>query len=197
MRKFNFSFVVNRWKPPTTNLRRPTSNSQTKILQWMFNVRCWLLDVSHLFTLALAFATVFLCSCRTAAPLPPVNLAEPGWSTHQGQAIWKPNQAAPEIVGDLLAATRTNGDAFIQFTKTPLPLATARKNSKQWSLEFPLQNKRYAYRGEPPARIVWFQLARHLQNEPLAAGWSWHEADGGWRLENPGTGENLEGAFNP
>src|SRR5258708_3062502 len=45
--------------------------------------------------------------CRTAAPLPVVNLKEPGWTVREGQAVWRRDRKAPEIAGDILVATRS------------------------------------------------------------------------------------------
>src|SRR5213593_2130154 len=61
-------------------------------------------------------------ACRTAPPLAPANLSEPGWRIREGQAVWRPKIEAPEIAGELLVATHPNGQTFLQFTKTPLPL---------------------------------------------------------------------------
>ena len=141
---------------------------------------------------------VGLTACRTTNPLPPVNLAETGWTIRQGQAVWKPDRRAPEMVGDILVATHGDGRAFVQFTKTPLPFAVAQQSREAWSLEFPLMSQRFAYRGRPPERIIWFQLARHSTGSPIGKSWLWREVENeNWHLENRSTGETLEGAFNP
>ena len=141
---------------------------------------------------------VFLTGCRTVAPLPPANLAEPGWQIRQGQAVWQPNRQSPEIVGELLVATRSGGEAFVQFTKNPFPFAVARTTTNSWQAEFPAANKFYSGHGAPPARLIWLQLARWLQNEPLAAKLQATNMDAHrWRLENKSSGEVLEGYFNP
>jgi len=148
--------------------------------------------------LAILFSVLFLCSCHSIAPLPPVNLSEPGWKLQQGQVVWTPKRNAPEIVGDVMVATQPDGRAFAQFTKTPLPIITVQKTANTWSLDAPLENRHYAYPGQPPARVLWFQLIRHTVGEPLGKDWKWSDtADGGWRLENLSTGEIAEGAFNP
>jgi hypothetical protein len=135
-----------------------------------------------------------LTACRTVS-LPPVNFSEPGWSLHQGQAVWRPRRDAPEIAGELLAATRADGSAFAQFTKTPFPFAIAQMTATGWKIEFPPQNKHYSAPSTPPARIVWFQLANALAGKPLAKNWSWTKSEAGWYLENSSTGESLEGYF--
>jgi hypothetical protein len=136
-----------------------------------------------------------LCGCFTMRPLPKVNLSDPGWTIRQGQAVWQPpGPKSPEIAGELLLATRPDGSTFVQFTKTPFPIAIAQTTSNGWQIEFPPQNKRYAAPGKPPARIVWFQLAHALTGKPVAKGWMWHNADDNWQLKNS-SGESLEGYF--
>ena len=141
---------------------------------------------------------VGLSACRTAPPLAQVNLAEPGWQVRQGQAVWQSNRRAPEIAGELLVATRQGGEAFVQFTKTPFPLVVARTTSNSWQIEFAAANKSYAGHGQPPARLVWFQLGHFLKHEPLAANYRGTNIDAQrWRIENKSTGEALEGYINP
>ena len=134
-------------------------------------------------------------ACRTLPPLPSVNLAEPGWTVREGQAIWRPKRAAPEIAGEILVATQHDGRALVQFTKTPFPFVSARTQTNAWQIEFPTQNKRYSGRGEPPARLLWFQLPRVISGAPTLKGWTWHSEAERWRLENVSTGESLEGYF--
>lgn len=109
--------------------------------------------------------------------------------------MWRRNRKAPEIAGDFLAATRSDGSAFVQFTKTPIPFAVAQMSSKGWQIEIPPQNKRFSGPGSPPSRIVWLQLANELLDKPLAKRWTWTETGGNWRLQNSSTGESLEGYF--
>jgi hypothetical protein len=137
-----------------------------------------------------------LCGCLTAPPLPKVNLSESGWTVRQGQAIWKPKREGPEIAGELLLATRPDGSAFVQFTKTPIPFVIAQITPKEWQIEIPPQNRRYARHGKPPARVAWFQLAKAETGKPVAKPWVWNNSDTNWELKNPSSGESLEGYFN-
>ncbi|MFM2081935.1 MAG: hypothetical protein RL380_626 [Verrucomicrobiota bacterium] len=121
--------------------------------------------------------------CRTT-PLPPVDLAAPGWQTHPAQAVWRPNRHAPELVGELLYATRTNGESLVQFSKNPFPLVTAQTTRHAWRIEFAAVGKKYSAPGIPPARLLWFQLAPLAHTNHL-------------RLENNSTGEALEVFANP
>jgi hypothetical protein len=133
--------------------------------------------------------------CLTGPPLPKVNLSEPGWNIRQGQAVWRMKKDAPEIAGEVLAATRADGSAFVQFTKTPFPFAIAQMSPRGWQVEFPPQNRHFAAPGSPPARIVWLQLANALLGKPVAKGWTWHNSDTNWQLKNSSSGESLEGYF--
>lgn len=137
-----------------------------------------------------------LSACRTVPPLPGINLAEPGWTIHQGQAVWCPHRGTSGVAADVLLATNPDGRVFLRFAKTPLPLAVAQKTSLAWQLEFPLRHKRYAGRGAPPDRLIWFILPVALSGAPPPPPWSWHRpGSGNWRLVNPRTGESLEGFF--
>jgi hypothetical protein len=65
-----------------------------------------------------------------------------------------------------------------------------------WQVEIPVENKRYAGRGQPPARLFLLWLPRALTGQTLPLGWSWSKLENGaWRLLNPSTGEALEVYF--
>jgi hypothetical protein len=151
---------------------------------------CYIRHFSRLIGFILA---ANLCGCLSLRPLPKADLSQPGWTLRQGQAVWKPpGRTSPEIAGELLLATRTDGSAFVQFTKTPFPFIIAQSTSNRWQLEIPPQNKRYTEPGKPPARIVWFQLVNALAGKPLAHGWTWHDSGTNWELKNS-SGESLAG----
>ena len=139
-----------------------------------------------------------LLGCRTVRPWPPVNLAEPGWHVRQGQAIWRPNRQAPEIAGELLVATRPDGNAFLQFSKNPFPFVVARMRPDEWRIEFLQPHKTYTGHGALPARLIWLQLANWLEGNALPKVYSHQESSTNhWRLENHNTGEVLEGYLKP
>lgn len=141
---------------------------------------------------------MLLMACRTTGPGPQMNLSEPGWTTRTGQAVWRPNAKAPEIAGDIVLATNPDGRAFVQFSKGPLTVAVATKTAGAWHAEFPMQNKRFSAPGKPPARLVWLVLPAAVLKGQAAKPWTWQSvADDHWRLENPRTGETLEGFFSP
>jgi hypothetical protein len=137
-----------------------------------------------------------LTACRTAQQLPPLNLTESGWTTRQGQAVWRSKKGAPEISGELILATHTDGRSFVQFTKTPLPFVVAQTGTNFWQAQFVPNNKIYSGHGQPPARLVWLQLPRCLLGITPPKPWSWQRLENhGWRLENRFSGELLEGYF--
>jgi hypothetical protein len=139
-------------------------------------------------------ALCLLAACRTAPTLTVVNLAEPGWGTRQGQAIWRSHTMAPEIAGELFVATHPDGRTFLQFTKTPLPFIVVQTTTNSWAIEFVAENKTYSGRGQPPARLAWLELPRCLAGADPLAPWKWETLDAGrWRLESAATGEMLEG----
>jgi hypothetical protein len=140
---------------------------------------------------------VLLTACRTAAPLPKIDLSEPGWTVHQGQAVWRANSGAPEITGDLLLATNADGRVLVQFTKTPFPTIVAQTTPGFWQIESPAENRHHTGRGAPPERLLWFQLPRALSGSTLPHVWSWRNSPDNWQLENSATGESLQGYLSP
>lgn len=132
--------------------------------------------------------------CATIGPLPAADLSAAGWTVKRGQAVWKFGNDAPEIVGDLLVAARSNGELFAQFSKTPLTVATARYDGKNWELDLAMFQRRIARHGPPGDRFALFQVARQINGTSLPKPWVFStKADGRWRLENPQTGEYVEG----
>ncbi|HZF01790.1 MAG TPA: hypothetical protein VE344_07840 [Methylomirabilota bacterium] len=148
--------------------------------------------------LLLFLIAVLVTGCKTATPLPPMDLSASGWRVQQGQAIWKPPQNRPELAGDLILATNANGNYFIQFSKTPFSIVTAEVEDEQWEIRF--GEDKYAWRGGgiPPDHFLWFQLPRAFLGEDLNDGWKFERGFGNlWRLENPETGETFSGEFFP
>ena len=149
------------------------------------------------------FAVWLLClaalatGCRTSNPLPPADLSAPGWRLRHGQAVWKPTRSRPELAGELILATRANGDIFVQFAKPPFALATAQLANGHWQIEFGSNEHRWSGQAEPPSHFVWFQLPRALAGETLKNWLFTLSGQDSWRLENIRTGETLEGGFFP
>jgi hypothetical protein len=139
-----------------------------------------------------------LTGCRTAHPLPPVNLSEPGWTIHEGQALWRANKDAPEIAGELTVATHGGNSSFVQFTKTPVPFIVAQSGSNSWQIHSVPDNRTYSGHGPPPARLFWLQLPRCLAGEPPPKKWRWETLPNDrWHLYSLSTGESLEGYLAP
>src|SRR5437660_1653021 len=92
--------------------------------------------------------------CQTLPPFSPLDLQEPGWRVREGQAVWKRQRRAPEVAGEIIVATRPNGQAFVQFSKNPFPLLIAQTAADAWEVQLPTENKRYSGRGQPPARLL-------------------------------------------
>jgi hypothetical protein len=137
-------------------------------------------------------------SCRSLPPLPPADLSAPGWRVQPGQAVWKPAKNRPELAGELLLASNTNGNFFVQFTKTPFALATAQRVGDRWQIELGAGDYRRSGRGRPPARFAWFQLPAALAGTAVSGDWNFDlVATNSWRLENHRTGEALEVSFFP
>ncbi|MGZ4964995.1 MAG: hypothetical protein ACXWBP_09445 [Limisphaerales bacterium] len=136
-----------------------------------------------------------LAGCRTMKPLPPANLKEPGWTVREGQAVWKRQANAPEIAGEILVATRTDGQAFVQFSKNPFPLVIAQSTPKGWQVETPTENKFHSGHGKPPARLIFLYIPRLLASEPAPQGWTYEKLGDGYKLENHKNGESLEVYF--
>jgi hypothetical protein len=137
-------------------------------------------------------------SCRTAKPLPAANLSASGWHVLQGQVLWKPDRKRSEVAADFLLATNVTGDLFVQLTKDPFPLVTAEVLGHEWQIQF--EGGKYSWHGNgaPPKRFPWFQFPRALSGEQLAGPWRFENvSSNSWRLENPKSGETLEGGFFP
>jgi len=154
----------------------------------------------RLFPLFLTLAAAFLggFGCRTTTPMPAINLSAAGWHVAQGQAVWKPPGNRPELAGDLLVATNDNGNCFIQFSKTPFEIATARVDDGRWQVRFGTDQYSWTGRGAPSPRFVWFQLPPALAGKLLIDGWKFERSSGNlWRLQNSRTHEALSGEFFP
>ena len=130
--------------------------------------------------------------CVSMPKLPAIDTSAPGWKMRQGQALWRNKSNAPEIAGEIVLATNTNGAAFLQFLKNPIPLVTAQITSRQWQIEFIPEKRSFAGPGKPPKQLLWLHLLRGLQSTtpppPLELA---KTTDGGIRIENTRTGERV------
>ena len=136
-------------------------------------------------------------SCATS-PLPPADLEAPGWQVRHGQAVWRPRRDAAELAGELLVATHPDGDFVVNFSKPPLDLVVARRSGTRWQIDYPLEARRLAGHGAPPARLLWLHLADALSGRPTRPPVTFEpSARRTWRLSNPKTGESIEGFLTP
>lgn len=136
-----------------------------------------------------------LTACRT--PPAPVAAVDPA-GVRTGQAVWRPAAGAGEVAGELLVVTQADGARLVEFAKPPHSLAQARLGAAGW--EFTAPGRRVLRgRGTPPGPPVWPALLLWLRNGEPPTGWQAEgpAADGSWRLENPATGERLEGFLSP
>jgi hypothetical protein len=141
---------------------------------------------------------LFFVSCRNVQPLPAVNIHEPGWTVRQGQAVWQSKEGAERITGDLLLATRVDGQSLVQFSKMPFPTIVARISPGQWQAQFFPQNRTLSGRGQLPVELLWFQLPDAMAGKTLNRPWRFEQSESdGWRLRNEATGEYLEGYLAP
>ena len=147
---------------------------------------------------ALGLALLAWVSCSTVKNLPPVDVSAPGWGVRSGQAVWQPDRIHAELTGDLILATNANGDFFVQFLKTPLPVVTAQSVNGAWQIEFGANEHHWQGRGQPPARFGWLQLPAALAGGHLPGDWQFTgKTPGSFQLQNRSTGESLEGEFFP
>lgn len=136
---------------------------------------------------------LFFSGCATT----PENLftvSGTGWTVQQGQALWTPRRGAPQIGGDLVVATDSYGRALVQFEKMPLSLVTAQVSPEFWTIRFPQGGGFWKGHQPAPTRTIWLYLPAALAGKPLPEPLHFNQEHGGnWRLENPKTGEILEG----
>lgn len=141
--------------------------------------------------LALAFAGP---ACVTR-PMPPWDIAAPGWQRHGFAAVWRPDSQSPEIAGELLLAEHPDGSRWVQFSKQGLPVVVARSGAAGWEIGSPLRKRTFRGTGRPPGRIVWFRIRRDGPGSGTDGGWTattGPDGRGGWILERARTGERLE-----
>jgi hypothetical protein len=95
----------------------------------------------------------------------------------------------------VIVATHPSGGSYVQFSKT-LPILSARLSPGGWEFEASSENKRYAGRGKPPARIVWLQMLRALEGQEISGRWIIARPSAEYiALENQNKGERLQVYF--
>jgi hypothetical protein len=123
------------------------------------------------------------------------DLNEPGWTTQRGQAVWHPRRKAPELAGEWLTARHPDGRWLVQFAKPPLSLCSAQGDGRRWEIDFGA--RRFRGVGQPTQRCLWMFWPTFLAGQPLPAKLLGLAGQDRWRLENPRTGETIEGVVLP
>jgi hypothetical protein len=144
-------------------------------------------------------ALFLLAGCHTPPKLlPPVRVDGPGWVLRQGQARWLPQRAGMVIAGEILYAAHPDGSFVIEFGKPPIPLVSAQFQAGRWQVVYPTFKKQADGRGALPAKHLWLLLPAALRGEPLPKGIVFDRLpEQRWHLENPRTGEYIEGFLLP
>ena len=133
-----------------------------------------------------------LSGCRTATPLPEVDLFGSEWKVWQGQALWKPGADRPRIAGDLIAARHVNRDVLVSFANPPVHIFTAQTGDGKWTIDFVERSHSYAGRGRPPKRFVWFRIPELLDGGELPSPWEVERLEKDeWVLRHPKRGESI------
>ena len=162
--------------------------------------RDWLFPLFPPIQLLSFFASLLLfalCGCysHTEYTWTPTNISGPGWASYNGQAVWKPTPRVPELTGDVFVAVNTNGNAFIQFSKT-LPFLTAQLGLLRWQVSIPSQKQVYSGGYPLPSHFAWLQLPGLLEGLPSTSPWVVTGSAASWQINNPNSGESLSGYLN-
>jgi hypothetical protein len=144
-------------------------------------------------------ASLPLCSgCRTPRASDLFATTGPGWRIQEGQALWRPRKGMPELGGDIVMASNSDGRCVVQFMKTPMSLVLAQTSRTNWLIEFPPRNMGFMGKGSPPKRFAWLHLHAAFVGDTLPPGFGFQrKPDNGWRLENERSGESVEGFLGP
>jgi hypothetical protein len=150
------------------------------------------------FWVALLAGLALCCGCRTPKESDLFTAQGPGWQVQQGQALWRPRRAMPELGGDIVMASNVDGRCVVEFTKTPLSLLVAQTSRTNWLIEFPPRRMGFMGRGSPPKHFAWLYLHAALEGDALPPAFRFQsKPGGGWRLENTRSGESVEGFLGP
>jgi hypothetical protein len=150
-----------------------------------------------LFGLVFSVLLLFSAGCQTTNQKL-FTVSGQGWRVQQGQALWRPGRAYPEVGGDLVLASHDDGRCLIQFSKMPISLVLAQTTRTNWLIEFPARRLTFSGHRHPSTRFGWLYLAAALSGQSLPAAFRFEtKPDGGWRLENSSSGETIEGFLTP
>ncbi len=143
-----------------------------------------------------AFLTGMIIAGCAAVDMPPVDLSDPQWRVHRGQALWKPPSHRLQITGDLVVAENSRGDVWVSLTKSLLPIFTARTWRGTWSINFVQRGETHRGRGKPPVqRFIWFYLPKIFDGASPPSPWRVTKRADEMVLENDRTGEKINAVF--
>lgn len=147
---------------------------------------------------AVTLAVVTLAAgCRTV-PQSLFTVSGEGWQVREGQAVWRPRQGLPELAGDVVLVQHPDGRCLIEFSKTPLVMLSAQVTATNWLIRFPGYGRAYTGRGKPTKHFAWLHLPEALRGETPPKEFQFQLKPGGnWKVENPRSGESLEGYLAP
>ena len=133
-------------------------------------------------------------ACRTSNTMPAMDFSGQDWSLTQGQVLWQINRRQALLAADFLLATNRSGDFKLALSKNPLPLADAGLVAGHWWIHYGAGSYSSSGTGHVPAHFSLFLIAPALEGRPVEPPWrfSWLTSSR-WRLQNPITGESLEG----
>ncbi len=155
-------------------------------------------NLPRLFPLFFLAALLFFSGCETDKTQNLFAVTGSTWAIKQGQGLWTARSGAPQIGGDIVLASDGNGRSLVQFDKTPLTIVTAQTTPERWLIRFPQGGGVWAGHQPAPPRTIWLYLGDALAGKPLPKPLHFEQKpDGNWRLENPKTGEILEGFLSP
>lgn len=142
-------------------------------------------------------AAAGLVGCRSAGG--PELGAATTWRVRQGQAVWRPNARGPEVAGDVTVAVGAAREFLIEFAKPAFPLVRVVRQGERWEIAAPGRGRRSGSGAVPSPVAGWMRLGELLTGVPLPAPWKGEVgADGAeWSVENPRTGERIEGFLSP
>ena len=146
----------------------------------------------------LCLGALLCVGCKTVR-IEQVDLDFPGWDLFEGEAVWRSDKNANDMVVGVIFARHLDGCLHLQVAKEGIPLNIVQVHSDAWVCEMPLMKRHYEGRVSSvqsrgvTAQLGWLQVLLQLGDRRLHPSWnSLIVAEGQWLLENDGTGERIE-----
>lgn len=136
---------------------------------------------------------IFLFSACTSKLTPlQMDLEAPGWNIRTGQAVWNTKSNKKPVIGDIVLAQHESGDAWINFSKSSLPVFSAQVSDNRWWIDMVVQNKQWSGRGKPPRRFAWFKVIDTVFKNQIPKDWSVVKPSAEeWLISNQRTDESI------